>query len=70
MLPLRSHRCLLVISSLWQNRAIEKTYLQPVAVESILVRGLDLEELWDLEIAKGPYPTERLAEVDAHTYNI
>jgi hypothetical protein len=29
-----------------------------------LVRDLDLEELWDPESAKGPYPTERLAEVD------
>jgi hypothetical protein len=33
-------------------------------VDSIFVRDLDLEELWDPEMAKGPYPTARLAEVD------
>lgn len=40
------------------------TYLQPVAVDSILVRDLDFEELCEPETANGPYPTERLAEVD------
>jgi hypothetical protein len=39
-------------------------HLQPVAVDSILVRDLDLDELCDPEIAKGPYPTERLADDD------
>ena len=29
-----------------------------------MVRDLDLDELCDPEIAKGPYPTERLADVD------
>lgn len=43
---------------------MNNTHLQPVAVDSILVRDLDLDELCDPEIAKGPYPTDRLADVD------
>lgn len=42
--------------------------LQPVAVDSILVLELDLDCLWEPEMAKGPYPTDKLASVlDAET---
>ncbi len=43
---------------------MDSTHRQPVAVDSILVRDLDLDELCDPEMAKGPYPTDRLADVD------